>query len=232
RQIIDLVLQLGGRLATPGEFTLRALRNGKLNLSEAEAIRDLVEAQTDAAAQQAVRQLGGELSLRLQPLKQSLLSAIVVLESALEFVEDNLPEVQTTKIAADLGQLIFNLAALSSTYSQGQFLRDGIRITLVGPPNGGKSSLFNSLLGADRAIVTELPGTTRDTLTECINIDGIPVALTDTAGVRESAGVIEALGIERTRAAMADADLLLIVIDGSTELTGAERAFLGSTDSR
>ena len=232
RQVIDLILELGARVATPGEFTLRALMNGRLNLSEAEAIRDLIDAQTDAAAKQAVRQLGGELSLRLQPLKQDLVSLIVPLESALEFVEDDLPQVQGDRLDADLKKLISEIEILSSTYGQGHLLRDGVKVTLVGPPNSGKSSLFNSLLGVERAIVTEIPGTTRDTLTEFVSINGVPIALTDTAGVRESTERIESIGIERTRAAMADADLLLIVIDGSADLTDSERAFLRSTESK
>lgn len=232
RRVIDLILRLGARLATPGEFTLRALMNGKLNLSEAEAIRDLIEAHTEAAAKQAVRQLNGELSLRLQPLKHDLLSLIVPLESAVEFVEDDLPQVQSDRLAADLKKLISEIEILSSTYGQGHLLRDGVKVTLVGPPNSGKSTLFNSLLGIDRAIVTEIPGTTRDTLTEFIIINGVPIALTDTAGVRESTEHIETIGIERTRAAMADADLLLIVIDGSTNLTDEELVFLRSTESR
>src|SRR3984893_2128037 len=219
RQVIDAVLKLGGRLAGPGEFTLRALSNGKMNLSQAEAIRDLINAQTDAAARQAVRQLSGELSQRLQPIKEALLGLIILLESAIEFVEDDLPPIQRHQIAEKLRQLISEVARLASTFSSGHLLRDGLRVTIVGPPNAGKSTVFNRLLMFDRAIVTDIAGTTRDTLSETVNINGVPVILTDTAGIRESANRVESIGLERTRQAMADSDLLLLVLDGSHNLT-------------
>lgn len=227
RQVIDSVLSLGGRLAGPGEFTLRALGNGKLNLSQAEAIRDLINAQTDAAARQAVRQLSGELSNRLQPIKEALLGLIVLLESAIEFVEDDLPLTQRELIVEKLDQLVAEVGRLASTFSSGHLLRDGVRVTIIGPPNAGKSTIFNRLLKFDRAIVTPIAGTTRDTLSETININGVPVVLTDTAGIREgSADLVESIGLERTRHAMADADLLLVVLDGSEELTGKDREIL------
>ncbi|HXM34982.1 MAG TPA: tRNA uridine-5-carboxymethylaminomethyl(34) synthesis GTPase MnmE [Pyrinomonadaceae bacterium] len=219
RQVIDSVLSLGGRLAGPGEFSLRALANGKLNLSQAEAIRDLINAQTDAAARQAVRQLRGELSNRLKPVKKALLGSIVLLESAIEFVEDDLPQIQKQEIAEKLGKLASEMAKLASTFSSGHLLRDGLRVAIVGPPNAGKSTIFNRLLRFDRAIVTDVAGTTRDTISETVNIDGVPVVLTDTAGIRESANVVESIGLERTKQAMAGADLLLVVLDGSANLT-------------
>ncbi len=215
RHLIDVVLSLDARLAGPGEFTLRALSNGRLDLNQAEAIRDLINAQTKAAAQQATRQLGGELSLRLQPIKQTLLDIIVPLESILEFVEDDLPEVSINQIKGQLSGLIKTVEELASTFSAGRLLRDGLKVTLVGRPNVGKSSLFNSLLASDRAIVTDIPGTTRDSLSEVINLQGVPVLLTDTAGVRDSADEVESLGVERARRAIADADLLIIVLDSS-----------------
>jgi tRNA modification GTPase len=232
RRVIDSLLGLGARLAGPGEFTLRALAAGKINLSQAEAIRDLINAQTDAAAQQAVRQLNGELSKRLQPLKDSLIGIIVILESAVEFVEDDLPEVETERIRGILTQLITEVSNLASSFECGHLLRDGFKVTLAGRPNTGKSSLFNSLLRLNRAIVTDIPGTTRDTLSEVINIKGVPVLLTDTAGVRESSNVVEEIGVERTRQAMADADLLLVVVDGAAELTDEDLAFLQLTGTR
>jgi tRNA modification GTPase len=217
RQVVDLTLGLGARLAGPGEFTLRALSNGKLNLAQAEAIRDLINAQTEAAAQQALRQLTGELSARLQRPKQKLIQAIVQLESALEFVEDDLPQLRKQHIAGELVNVASELDRLASTFEVGHLLRDGLKVTFAGRPNVGKSSLFNMLLASERAIVTEVPGTTRDTLTERISLDGVPIVLTDTAGVRDSTDRIESLGVERTRQAMADADLLVVVIDGSEE---------------
>jgi tRNA modification GTPase len=218
RQVIDLTLSLGARMAGPGEFTLRALGNGKVNLTQAEAIRDLINAQTEQAAQQALRQMMGELSARLQKPEQTLIEMIVQLESALEFVEDDLPSLKKHQLAEQMDQLAGDLRNLASTFEVGHLLRDGLRVTLAGRPNVGKSSLFNRLLAIDRAIVTEVPGTTRDTLTERITVEGVPVMLTDTAGLRESTDRIETLGVQRTREAIADSDLLIVVMDGAEDL--------------
>lgn len=226
RQLIDAILSLDARLAGPGEFTLRALANGRLNLSQAEAVRDLINAQTDAAVRQAARQMNGELSTLLQPLKDVLIEVIVPLESSLEFVEDDLPDVAVDQIFTNLSDLISRIEKLAATFRAGRLLRDGLKVTLVGCPNVGKSSVFNSLLVADRAIVTDVPGTTRDTLSEVINIQGIPILLTDTAGVRSSEDQIEALGVERTRRAIADADLVLVVLDSSQPLTLEDKEVL------
>jgi len=222
RRLIDLALRLDARLADPGEFTLRALANNRINLSQAEAVRDLIDAQTDAAARQAARQLGGELSFRLQPFKDELLDIIVPLESSLEFVEDDLPDIVARKFIDKLLKLAFEIEKLGNTFRAGHLLRDGLKIAFAGRPNVGKSSLFNSLLLSDRAIVSAIPGTTRDSLSELINIDGLPVLLTDTAGIRESGNEIETLGIERTRRAMIDADLAVVILDGSQPLSSED----------
>ena len=226
RQLVDAILTLDARLAGPGEFTLRALAHGRLNLSQAEAVRDLINAQTSAAARQAARQMNGELSTFLQPLKDTLLDIIVPLESSLEFVEDDLPDVAFERISQKLSDLSSNLKKLAATFRAGRLLRDGLKVTLVGRPNVGKSSLFNGLLVVDRAIVTSVPGTTRDTLSEVVNIQGIPVLLTDTAGVRTSDDQIEALGVERTRRAIADADLVVVVLDNSEPLSTEDKEVL------
>jgi tRNA modification GTPase len=226
RHLIDCLLSLDGRLAGPGEFTLRALANGRLNLSQAEAIRDLIDAQTRAAVRQATLQLGGELSTLLQPLKNTLLDIIVPLESSLEFVEDDLPDIEVNQIKTKLFNLIAHVEELTSTFVSGRLLKDGLKVTLVGRPNVGKSSVFNSLLVSDRAIVTDIPGTTRDSLSEMLSLQGIPVLLTDTAGLRVSEDVIENLGVERTRRAIADADLIVFVIDGSQSLTPDDKQIL------
>jgi tRNA modification GTPase len=231
RQILDRALELGARLAEPGEFTLRALANQKLNLSQAEAIRDLIDARSSGAAKQAVRQLSGELTARLSPLKERLLEIIVVLESALEFVEDDLPATQATQVALDLLSIKTDLDQLAETFSVGQLLTDGIKVAIVGPPNVGKSSLFNSLLGMDRAIVTDIPGTTRDSISELISVLGVPISLVDTAGVRDAGDAIEIIGIERTRQAVADADLALVVLDGSIELSADDWRVVDQLDS-
>ena len=222
RQVIDLLLALGARLADPGEFTLRALGNGKLNLSQAIAVRDLISARCDAAAKQAIRQLQGELSLRMQTTKERLIHAIVILESALEFVEDDLPEVEKESLKQNLLDVARELSGLAQTFDVGHLLRDGLRVTIAGSPTVGKSSLFNALVRSDRAIVTDIPGTTRDSLTESITIGGFPVTLTDTAGLRESSDQIEQLGVGRSHQAIADADLVLLLVDGSDPDTWQE----------
>lgn len=229
RRIVDATLASGATLAGPGEFTLRALTNGKINLAQAEAIRDLIAAQTDAAVKQAARQLNGELSKTLDPFKEQLVHVIVLLESALEFVEDDLPAPQANQIEKILGTVIAGVDRLSQSYSAGRLLQDGARIAITGRPNVGKSSLFNSLVQHERAIVTEIPGTTRDTLSEAIDLGGVPVILTDTAGVRETTDGIETLGIERTQRAVGDADLVLVVLDGADEVGPSDRELLDQT---
>jgi tRNA modification GTPase len=224
--ILDRLLAEGARAADPGEFTLRALSNGRLNLSQAEAIRDLIDAQTYAAVRQAARQLGGELSARLQPVKDALLEIIVPLESSLEFVEDDLPEDVTRQVGEKLSELARRVDMLAQTFRSGRLLKEGLKVTLAGRPNVGKSSVFNRLLAVDRAIVTDVPGTTRDSLSEVLSLDGVPVLLTDTAGVRASGDKIEQLGIERTRRAIVDADLVVVVIDGSQPLTKEDEEVL------
>ena len=231
RQIVDHTLALGAVLAGPGEFTLRALSNGKINLAQAEAIRDLISAQTDAAVKQATRQLNGELSNALDPFKEKLVEVIVLLESALEFVEDDLPSTSVSAVEETLASVIKGVEKLSGSFSAGRLLQDGVRVTIAGRPNVGKSSLFNSLVQHERAIVTEIPGTTRDTLSEAIDLGGVPVILTDTAGVRETTDGIETLGIERTQRAVGDADLVLVVLDGADEVGPSDRELLDQTAS-
>jgi tRNA modification GTPase len=230
RRMLDLILSLDARAASPGEFTLRAVANGRINLAQAEAIRDLINAQTSAAVRLAARQLRGELSTRLQPLKDSLLEIIVLLESSIEFVEDDLPEVAVDGLSANLLDLIRNLEKLSATFREGRLLREGLKVTLAGRPNVGKSTVFNDLLLTDRAIVTDIPGTTRDSLSEMVSLQGIPVSLTDTAGVRASSDKIENLGIERSRRAMADADMVVLVLDGSQPLTVEDHQILAEVE--
>lgn len=226
RQIIDFCLKYDARLAQAGEFSLRALANGRMDLSQAEAIRDLIDAQTVASARQSIRQLRGELSGQLQSLKDDLLNIIVVLESTLEFVEDDLPDYQLEKLKADLNSIVGEIGNMSATFQAGKLLREGIRVALVGRPNVGKSSLFNTLLGSERAIVTDIAGTTRDSLHETLVINDVPISLIDTAGLRETSDKVESIGVSRTKGVMADCDLVLVLLDDSEKLTEQDRIIL------
>lgn len=228
RQVIDICLSLDARLAEPGEFSLRALANGRMDLAEAEAIRDLIDAQTTASARQAVRQMRGELSNQLQPLKDDLLNVIVVLESALEFVEDDLPAMQIEKVKATLQQIASETQKLADTFKAGHLIRDGLRVAIVGRPNVGKSSLFNALLGNERAIVTDIAGTTRDQLHERFVINNIPISLIDTAGLRDTTDTVESIGVERAKGVMADADLVVVMLDASEQTADEDREILKS----
>ena len=228
RLVIDECLRLGARMADAGEFSLRGLANGRMDLTEAEAIRDLIDAQTTAAARQAARQLHGEFSHQLQPIKDELLDVIVLLESALEFVEDDLPQFQLESIASTLEKLNGSIAKIAATFKAGNLIREGIRIAIVGRPNVGKSSLFNAMLGTERAIVTEIPGTTRDQLHEKFTIDNIPISLIDTAGLRETTDMVEKIGVERSRRTMADVDLIIAMVDVSAPVSEADLEILGN----
>ena len=228
RQVIDICLNLDARMADAGEFSLRALANGRMDLAEAEAIRDLINAQTTASARQAIRQLRGEFSNQLQPLKDDLLDVIVVLESALEFVEDDLPEMQAENVKTKLIKIALETGKLASTFQAGRLIREGLRVVLAGRPNVGKSSLFNALLGSDRAIVTEIAGTTRDQIHEQFTINNIPISLIDTAGLRETTDTVESIGVERSKAIMTDADIVIVILDSSEEITEEDHEILAS----
>lgn len=232
RSVIDATLALDARMANPGEFSLRAVANGRMQLSQAEAIRDLIDAQTDAAVHLATRQLKGEISYALQPLKEELLAIIVRLESSLEFVEDDLPQIEQERMLGLLQRLRSTFQQMANTFQRGKLLREGLRITLIGRPNTGKSSLFNRLLGRPRAIVHDIPGTTRDTITELIGLQGVPTLLTDTAGLRVSPDHVEAIGVDRTKREAADSDLLIVVIDGSLPLKDEDLDVLAEAAER
>ena len=213
---------LGARLAEPGEFTLRAFLNGRIDLPQAEAIRDLIDSTTLYQARIATQQAGGSVSRRLQPLKEQLLELIALLEAGIDFAEDDVSVAGTDQILARLQPLIDRCKALLGTFQFGRVVHEGMSLAIVGRPNVGKSSVFNALLAEDRAIVTAIPGTTRDLVSETAEIGGIPVRLIDTAGIRIGQDLVEKLGIERSYEAMADADLVLVVLDGSEPLTSED----------
>jgi tRNA modification GTPase len=222
RRVLALCLRQGARLAEPGEFTARAFLNGRLDLAQAEAVLDVVQAKTEKSLQAAVGQLSGRLSDRVRAVRAALLDALAYLEASIDFEEDEIPE---RDIGPVLGQARSDLAQLLVDADRGIIYRQGVRVAIIGRPNVGKSSLLNQLLRTSRAIVTDIPGTTRDTLEETLNLQGVPVVLVDTAGITaETEDPIERLGIERSRAAVAQADLALLMIDVSQSLTDADHA--------
>ena len=205
----------GARTARPGEFTERAFLHGRIDLTAAEAVRDLIEAQTLAQVKLAAEQAGGALAALVRPAKQQLIELIAALEAGIDFAEDDLETLPFGKIRERIEAVEAPLQALLSTFQYGRILREGLRLAIVGPPNAGKSSLFNRLVERERAIVTSIPGTTRDVIAEQISLSGIPVELLDTAGLRETSDPIEEIGIRRTHEAVAEADLILYVTDAS-----------------
>ena len=222
RRILGLCLRQGARLAEAGEFTARAFLNGRLDLAQAEAVLDIVQAKTEVSLQSAIGQLAGRLSDQVRPVRASLVQALAHLEASIDFEEDEIPE---RDIGYDLEQARAALQQLLADADRGIIYRQGIRAAIVGRPNVGKSSLLNRLLRTSRAIVTDIPGTTRDTLEETLNLQGVPVILVDTAGIAErTEDPIERLGIERSRSALAQADLALLVVDASQPLGDADQA--------
>jgi tRNA modification GTPase len=222
RRILSLCLRQGARLAEAGEFTARAFLNGRLDLAQAEAVLDVVQARTTVSLQAAVGQLAGHLSGQVRSVRARLVDVLAYLEATIDFEDDEIPE---QDISPGLDQAAAALSRLLADADRGIIYRQGIRTAIVGRPNVGKSSLLNRLLRASRAIVTEFPGTTRDTLEETLNLEGVPVVLVDTAGIAEKTeDPIERLGIERSRDALAQADLTLLVVDASQPLAEADRA--------
>ncbi len=230
--LLRRALALGARLAQPGEFTERAFLSGRIDLTQAEAVRDLIEAQTLTQVRQSASQLGGALSRRVQPVKQGLVELIALLEAGIDFAEDDVDVAPAEEIARRIDELTPPLAALEASFARGRIVHDGLTLAIVGRPNVGKSSLFNRLVERDRAIVTATPGTTRDTISERISLDGIPLELVDTAGLREAGEEVEQLGIARSREALADAALVLIVLDATQPLNAEERRLLAAVDGR
>jgi tRNA modification GTPase len=232
RRIVECCLAGGARLAQPGEFTLRAFLHGRLDLTQAEAVRDLIEAQTLYQAQAAAQQLEGALSRRLQPVKKELVELIATLEAGVDFAEDDVSVLPDADLRARIAKVQAPLEALASTFAYGKVVHDGITLAIVGRPNVGKSSLFNRLVERERAIVTATPGTTRDLVTETVSLGGLPVRLVDTAGLRPALDEAESLGIRKSYEALAEADLVLLVLEAGTEASGEEMDLVKRTEGR
>jgi len=231
QMLMSRVMALGARAARPGEFSERAFLNNKIDLVQAEAIADLIESATEASARAAQRSLEGVFSNHVNQLQRELIDLRVFVEAALDFPDEDIDFLADSDVLEKLGRLDGLLQALADQAHQGQLLRDGINIAIAGLPNAGKSSLLNALAGRDSAIVTDIPGTTRDVLREFISLDGLPVHVADTAGIRESTDQVEAEGVRRARATVSAADLVLLVID-STQPPAPQLAFKSEVPDR
>jgi len=229
---LERSVEAGARLAEPGEFTERAFLSGRLDLTQAEAVRDLIDASTLHQARVAAQQLGGALSGQVAPVKERLIALIAGLEAGVDFAEDDIDTMPAEEIVARLAEIEAPLRELERGFGYGRLVHDGLRLAIVGQPNVGKSSLFNRLVERERAIVTSMPGTTRDLVTERVSIEGIPVELIDTAGLREASDEAETIGILKSREAMAEADLVLVVVDGASLLQPEDMKTMASIVDR
>lgn len=227
RRILEIVLAQGARLAEPGEFTRRAFLNGRISLTQAEAVMDLIAAKTDESRRIALDQLRGRLTDRLDTVRQAMLDLCALAEAYIDFPEDDIGQTTSGQMEQGVEAVRRDLEHLSKTYDEARFFREGLATAIVGRPNVGKSSLLNALLQQDRAIVTPMPGTTRDVIEECLNISGLPVRIIDTAGIRDSDEVVEQEGIRRSLRALGDADCILAIFDGSTSLAPEDRDLIG-----
>jgi tRNA modification GTPase len=225
KMVLDTILQNGARLAMPGEFTKRAFLNGRIDLTQAEAVADLISARTELALTAANEQLAGKLSQRIHELRDDMIKILAHVEAHIDFPDEDIAPDTKAQLLQRLEAAVEFMEELLRTANEGQILRRGIRAAIVGRPNAGKSSLLNQLLGHDRAIVSAIPGTTRDTIEETANIRGLPVVFVDTAGLRESGDEIEIEGIRRSRATLAKAELILHVLDNSEPLTPADEIY-------
>jgi tRNA modification GTPase len=232
RHVIELALARGARLAEPGEFTMRAFLNGRLDLTQAEAVRDLIESQTLYQAKVAAQQLDGALSRRLQPIKKKLVELIAVMEAGIDFAEDDVSVLPAPEILARIEEVRCPLQELKESFAYGRVVHEGLTLAIVGRPNVGKSSLFNRLVERERAIVTATPGTTRDLVTETVALGGIPLKLIDTAGIRHSTDEAESIGIRKSYEALSDADMVLVVLDSAAGITGEDRELLNGAKNR
>jgi tRNA modification GTPase len=232
RHAVERALAGGARLAEAGEFTMRAFLNGRIDLTQAEAVRDLIESQTLYQAKVAAQQLQGALSHRLQPIKQKLVELIAMMEAGIDFAEDDVAVLPAEQILRRIAEVREPLTELAESFAYGKFVHEGLTLAIVGRPNVGKSSLFNRLVERERAIVTATPGTTRDLVTETVSIGGIPVRLVDTAGIRQALDEAESIGVSKSMEALADADLVLVVLDASQPPDRTDRELLEQVAER
>ena len=230
RRILDLCLKNGAELAQPGEFTKRAFLNGRMDLSQAEAVIDIINAKSDIEAKEGIKQLEGFLAQEITKIKQKILDLMTSIEVSIDYPEYDVDELLDNEISDKLEGIKNELQKLEKSFHNGKIIKEGIKTAIIGKPNAGKSSLLNAILKEDRAIVTEYEGTTRDTIEEFVNINGIPLKLIDTAGIRDTENEIEKIGIEKSKKLAKEADLSIVIIDGSKNIEKEDEEILKSVD--
>ncbi len=229
-QVLELVIKKGGRIAEPGEFTKRAFLNGRIDLAQAEAVIDVIDAKTELSAKTALNQLRGKFSDEINLIRNKIVDILVEIDVNIDYPDEDIEEIETERIAQNLKSIEREIDDLLSTARTGKIIKDGLKVTIVGKPNVGKSSLLNGLLRESRAIVTEIPGTTRDIIEEFINIKGIPVKITDTAGIRETEDIVEKIGIDKSKRSLEESDLNIMLLDSSIEISNEDKIIFDSLD--
>ena len=232
RRVLSLVLRYGARAACPGEFTKRAFINGRMDLAQAEAVIDLINSKTDEGSRAAAAQLQGRLSEKIRGARRKMIELIARIEAAIEYPEEDIEEITGEAVRNGIKEVREELRKIAQSFTRGRLLREGITAAIIGKPNAGKSSLLNALAGSSRAIVTDIPGTTRDIIEEYVNIKGIPVRFLDTAGIRSTDDPVEAIGVEKARTAAAEAELVIIVLDAQTGITDEDIEVMKSSLSK
>lgn len=217
-RVLKEVIKNGARIAEPGEFTKRAFLNGRIDLSQAEAVIDIINAKTETSMKSALKQSTGSISKKIEPLREKLLEVIANIEAVVDYPEEDLEDVTALKVSSDVSNILVQINDMISSADEGKIIRDGLKAVIVGKPNVGKSSLLNALVNEERSIVTNVPGTTRDVIEECVNVDGIPVKIIDTAGIRNTEDRVEKIGVERSKQKIDQSNLVIFMIDASRDL--------------
>ncbi|MCB2290633.1 tRNA uridine-5-carboxymethylaminomethyl(34) synthesis GTPase MnmE [Clostridium sp. CS001] len=225
-RILQEIIRAGARIAAPGEFTKRAFLNGRIDLSQAEAVIDIIRAKTDLSMKAALMQSEGTISREIKTIRNKLLSVIAHIEATVDYPEEDMEEVTAQEVSENVTNIIGEIDTLLSTADEGKILREGLSTVIVGKPNVGKSSLLNALVKEKRAIVTDVPGTTRDAIEEYISIEGIPVKIVDTAGIRETDDIVEKIGVEKSKEKIDEADLVILMLDLSNRLSNEDREII------
>lgn len=233
--VLNEIIKSGARLAEPGEFTKRAFLNGRIDLSQAEAVMDIITAKTELSMKSAMLQRNGGLSREIDELRKYLLNVLALIEYAVDFTEDDediIDDNLNFQIKDGIEKTVSKIKSLLSNADEGKIIRDGLNVVIIGKPNVGKSSLLNALLKEKRAIVTDVPGTTRDVIEEYVNLDGIPIRITDTAGIRETEDIVEKIGVEKSKEKIEEADLIILMLDTSREIDDEDKAIIDKIKNR